>query len=451
MQAKFTYRPIAVDLFCGAGGMSEGIIQAGFDIAFSSDINAQVEVTYKNRHKQLGLVQGVDTFYFRGDIKDLEGAFILDKIKSLPKYQGIENLCIDAVFGGPPCQGFSRNGERKGPDDPRNFLFKEYVRVIGQLQPNYVVMENVEGFTDTILEGFVGLNGTSYHGKDALAPNLLMKELNLIGYEVVTPTKILDASDYGVPQARHRAIFIAYKKGLWAPEYPEPRFRPEQKITVMEAIADLCSMEKNRKSSKYIKESKQGRTPSFITGKPIKAKDTSNTDLSKFTKVVTERFSLFEEGESTAMLRKRIKKEGIDLTGKNALLDLCISSLPFVSRETVIDHFLNEELSDEDINVLLTKKNVRTRLDSTAPSPTVVTIADDFIHPVEPRTFSVRELARLQSFDDSFEFLGKRTTGGPRRRVEVPQYTQVGNAVPPLLAKAIALEILKAIEKNKSN
>ena len=84
-------------------------------------------------------------------------------------------------------------------------------------------------------------------------------------------------------------------------------------------------------------------------------------------------------------------------------------------------------------------------MSSNLPSPTVVTIADDYINPWEDRTFSVRELARCQSFDDSFEFLGKRTTGGIQRRVEVPQYTQVGNAVPPLLAKAIALEIKKVL------
>ena len=94
---------------------------------------------------------------------------------------------------------------------------------------------------------------------------------------------------------------------------------------------------------------------------------------------------------------------------------------------------------------MLTKKNIRQRLDEKQPSATVLTIADDYISPWEPRTFSVREMARCQSFDDSFEFLGKRTTGGLRRRVEVPQYTQVGNAVPPLLAKAVAEEIIKVL------
>ena len=99
----------------------------------------------------------------------------------------------------------------------------------------------------------------------------------------------------------------------------------------------------------------------------------------------------------------------------------------------------------EILSNLLTKKNIRQRFAENQPSATVVTIADDYISPWESRTFSVREMARCQSFDDSFEFMGKRTTGGLRRRVEVPQYTQVGNAVPPLLARAIANEIMKLL------
>lgn len=93
------------------------------------------------------------------------------------------------------------------------------------------------------------------------------------------------------------------------------------------------------------------------------------------------------------------------------------------------------------MDILLSKKNIRTRLNKKDTSRTIVTLPDDYISPFEDRVFSVREMARLQSFDDSFIFLGKRTTGGPRRKLEVPQYTQVGNAVPPLLARAVAKSI----------
>ena len=445
---KRNHKPIAVDLFCGAGGMSEGILQAGFDIAFSSDINKQVEITYRKRHEQLGLIQGRDTFYYRADIKDLTGDFILKTIKDLPKFKDIPDLKVDAIFGGPPCQGFSRNGERKGKDDPRNFLFREYVRVIKELKPDYVVMENVEGFTDTKLEGFVGLTGIEYFGKDSLAPNLLKSELCLAGYDVVEP-RLLMASDYGVPQNRRRAIFIAYKHGLHSPNYPEPLFKEEERVTSIEAVGDLLlEKHKNIKKSQFIKDSNNGRTASFVTGEPIKATKILNQELSNLSDLVIERFSLYGEGQTTAELRKAIIRDGIDLSKYPCLLDYCSFSLK-LSKEETINIFNKKNLEKSLTDILLTKKNVRTRLSSSKPSPTVVTIADDYIHPIENRTFSVRELARFQSFDDSFVFYGKRTTGGMLRRVEIPQYTQVGNAVPPLLARAIALEILKAINLNQ--
>ena len=443
-------KPIAIDLFCGAGGISEGLIQAGFHIVYSSDINEQVKKTYCHRHDQLGLIQGKNTFFEQADIKDLTGNKIKEHILSLKCFHAKNNCHIDAIFGGPPCQGFSRNGKRKGSSDPRNFLFREYVRLIKELGPDYVVMENVEGFTDTRLNGFVGINGRQYFGDDCLAPRLLKSELNDIGY-LVLPLKILNASDFGVPQNRHRAIFIAYRKGLIKPEYPTPSCNESQRVTVMEAISDLLVNRSQTNETQYERQSKMGRTPSLVDGKPISTFCPKNCELSKFTKVVVERFSLYRQNESTSELKKRIKSEGIDLSGKDALLTLLMKTcFPNLSKIEVISRLRNPGLiSEEILDTLLTRKNVRTRLGSDKPSLTVVTIADDYIHPTEERTFSVRELARLQSFDDSFEFLGKRTTGGLRRRVEIPQYTQVGNAVPPLLAKAIALEIKKAILANK--
>lgn len=445
-------RPIAIDLFCGAGGISEGLLQAGFHIVYSSDINEQVEMTYRHRHEQLGLIQGVNTFYQRADIKDLTGKKILEQILCLKCFENVEDVHIDAIFGGPPCQGFSRNGKRKGADDPRNFLFREYVRIISEILPDYVVMENVEGFTDTRLDGFVGLSGKKYSGNNCLAPRLLESELKRIGYSVL-PLRILNASDYGVPQNRHRAIFIAYRKGVVAPKYPEPLVSIENKVSVMNAIGDLLTLRNgNHRHSQFEKESIQGRTPSFVTGKPIQALKSKNNELSKFTDVVSERFSLYKQGESTSELRKRIAQNGIDISDKPSLIKLLLEKdHHFKCSSDVIKALSSPNtITPEILNILLTKKNVRARLEESKPSLTVVTIADDYIHPTENRTFSVRELARLQSFDDSFEFLGKRTTGGLRRRIEVPQYTQVGNAVPPLLAKAVAAEIKKAIESNKT-
>lgn len=436
--------PYAIDLFSGAGGMSEGIIQAGFHILFSSDINEAVMKTYINRHRQLGLNQGINTHFELADIKDLTGDFIRDSIANLEIFKNQEIPHIDAIFGGPPCQGFSRAGKRN-PDDPRNKLFKEYVRVIGEVEPDYVVLENVAGFCDMKLYDFEGLNGNIYD--DMVIPDILKEELDLIGYDILKP-QILNAAHYGVPQRRNRIIIIAYKKGLKAPSYPNPTHDEKSMVSLQDAIGDLIGSNKikqkvNPQLTQYQLDSINGRTPD-INGKPIASKMILNNELSRHTQLIKERFSLFDEGETGSNLRNRIMSEGIDIANKPTLLNHMVNNSKY-GREEIISKFKNADVDENLIDKLLTKKNMRNRLNRNETSATIVTIPDDYISPFENRTLTVRESARLQSFDDSFEFLGKRTTGGKRRRIEVPQYSQVGNAVPPLLAKAIACEILKVI------
>lgn len=433
----------AIDLFCGAGGCSEGLIQAGFHILFSSDISPMVEVTYTNRHKQLGLIQGENTFFQRADIRELTGADIFKAISSLKIFEGKKLPEIDLIIGGPSCQGFSRAG-RRDKSDPRNMLFGEYVRVISQIRPKYIVLENVEGFMDMQFIGYTGLRGKVYPD-GSVTPDILASELREIGYNTLEP-RILNAADYGVPQRRNRVIFIGYRDDVQEPSYPLPTHTPDEYISIKEAISDLIG--NNAKGEKMILSSYQqdsinGRTPN-INGKPIKADEYKNIEQSAMTEVVRERFSLFRQGETGTMLKQRIMTDGIDISKKPALIKLCVDKT-YLSAEQIVDSFKEANVSDRIVNILLTKKNIRQRFDENKPSATVVTIADDYISPWEDRTFSVRELARCQSFDDSFEFLGKRTTGGLKRRVEVPQFTQVGNAVPPLLAKAIALEIKKCL------
>ncbi|HCL4475845.1 DNA (cytosine-5-)-methyltransferase [Clostridium sporogenes] len=506
---------IAIDLFCGAGGMSEGILQAGFHIAFSSDINRDAALTYINRHKQLGLIEGYNTHFELTDIRNLTGKFIKESIENLEIYRNAKDMKIDAIFGGPPCQGFSRSGRRQ-KDDPRNFLFREYIRVINEVKPRYVVMENVEGIMDMTLVDFKGLDGVVY-GENVAVPEILISEFNKIGYNTLEP-RLLDASDYGVPQRRKRAIFIAYQKGEKVPCYPKPTFSPLEKVTVLDAIGDLISdiqirTKINPDKTSYQVESIKGRTLK-IDGTPVEHNgEIYNYEFSSHSKCIVERFSIYNEGEDTQTLRRRIKRDGIYIKNKHHLLDEAINSLKKIAikklrdldekynvyqvREALINNNASMELinscntedenngdesiqrvfgnlyedeikyiinlysynrrklinvlkkgnaPDEVINSILTKKNNRKRINRNEQSPTIVTLPDDYISPFENRIFSVREMARLQSFDDSFKFLGKRTTGGPRRKMEVPQYTQVGNAVPPLLAKSIALEIKKALE-----
>ncbi len=449
-------KPIAIDLFCGAGGMSEGLLQAGFHIVFSSDLNSDVKKTYTNRHEQLGLFDGINTHFEQEDITNLTGEFIYDTISKLEIYREMEPPKIDAVFGGPPCQGFSRAGKRE-KSDPRNRLFKQYIRVISEIKPDYVVMENVEGFLDTKLDDFIGVTGIEYP-KESIVPDILKKEFEIIDYKTLEPMT-LDASEFGVPQRRKRVIFIAYRNdsNLTVPEYPTPiTTKDEDKVSVLDAIGDLIENEEiriatNPDPSEYQLVSRGGRTLT-VTGEVVQYDgQTHNHEKSNHSEVVMERFALYKVGETSAQVTKRLVNEGIDpLLFPNLIRD-CKERLKVDQDDQLsLDLFNWCNLNEEVVDALVTKKNSRMRLHPDYVAPTMVTLPDDFIAPFENRILTVREMARLQSFDDSFVFKGKRTTGGQRRKEEVPQYSQVGNAVPPLLAKAIALEVKKAINQSRT-
>ena len=389
-------KPVVLDIFCGAGGMSEGFIQAGFNVSFASDINKTAELTYVNRHKQLGY----PVKFACMDIREFSQKDFLKKF--------IGNTKIDVVCGGPPCQGFSLAGKRS-KDDPRNLLVKHYIQVISIVRPRYFVMENVEGILSFELDNFEGLNKDIY--KNELVIDILKKEFDNIGYKI--KYKVLTASDYGVPQQRRRVVFLGFKKDeKKIPEFPQ---RNMEKITVKESIGDLEFLNDNEEEKKYkIKEfstyqieSKKGRTPG-ADGKTIESKILTNHKASKHTELTKERFALLKQGETLKELLNRLSKE--------------------------------------DKEKYATRKNICRKIKENDLSPTVVTLPDDLVHYSKNRIMTVRELARLQSFDDSFEFLGKRTTGGKERKKELPQYTQVGNAVPPLLAKAVAEEIMKVLK-----
>lgn len=471
-------KPIAIDLFCGAGGMSEGILQAGFHIVFSSDKSPEASLTYQNRHEQLGLQNDYNTSFHTMDISDLTGDFIKEEINKLTyfKEEGISLEKVDAIFGGPPCQGFSRAGLRK-KDDPRNLLFREYLRVISEIEPNYVVMENVVGILDAKLDEFISVDGEIYP-EDYYVTKILEKEFKKLGYKIKNYNKqkdepidfkklVLNASHFGVPQKRERVIIIAYKENMREPENID-NYKSERVVTIEEALADLIhddsikakALQKLTKEGKiqYIRDSHLGRTRNILTNHVVNFENEEllNTELSKHLPYIVERFSLFREGESAKNVRERMGKEGF---GKlENLKNLIHYSYPSIQKiynyenieqyELDLENLLSMDIEKKEdlLSAMLSKKNIRMRLDRKEPSRTVVTLPDDYISPFEPRSFSVREMARLQSFDDSFIFLGKRTTGGDRRKFEVPQYTQVGNAVPPLLARAVAKSIMDVQE-----
>lgn len=514
--------PYAIDLFCGAGGFSEGILQAGFNILFSSDRSPMVQETYVNRHKQLGIKEGIDTHFELADIKELTSERIFETINKLRYGHIFKPGDVDVIFGGPPCQGFSRLGKRDA-SDPRNMLFHEYLRIIRDICPKYVVMENVTGILDMQMLDFPSVvRDESYLGQ-RLVKEILEEELNELGY-ILLDVQVLNSADFAVPQQRNRVVFLAYRNDVHPIEYPDRNDTPE--VTVKQALDGLYS-DCKRDLSDFANHRIKGETPT-VTGTTISRKHITNMEESKHDIIVSQRFSLYHPGENTRAVMNRLREEGINLRDTcpelfneslfqvnldvnsqvihDTLLNLnlfdkrfntsrwlhfsnrqlaILSSLtnnksefknvlkslanrlntsienatifwekvyPLLNQEYNSDTFHNllvkGEISDKIGEAILTRKSIRTRLNPETVSPTIVTLPDDYIHPYFDRVLTVREMARLQSFDDSFEFLGKRTTGGDKRSQETPQFTQVGNAVPPLLAKAVALKVMEAINSN---
>lgn len=396
----FMKRYQVLDLFSGAGGMAEGFLQAGFDIPFASDRSPQAALNYEYRHREQ---LGYKLDYFCGDVQELA------EEKKLKEFLGREFFNIDVICGGPPCQGFSMAGKRN-PDDLRNQLVRSYINILKQVQPKYFVMENVTGILSA---KFSVYQGQFQNYENELVTKVLLNEFKEIGYENVV-VKTLDASDYGVPQRRKRVIFLGTRDDINIHLlHPEPL--KKNKIPAKDALSDLENIEIGSKEeeyrrdveSEYQSDSRKGRTPNF-KGKKVKSQKLVNHETSKHTSLVIERFNLLSPGED-------FKK-------------------------------IYNNLSEDEQERYKTRKHNCRRMLPNEPSPTVLTLPDDMVHYSKNRILTVRELARLQSFDDSFEFLGKRTTGGVLRKQETPQYTLVGNAVPPLLAKAIALEIKKNLD-----
>lgn len=198
-------RPIGIDLFAGAGGLSLGFEQAGFDIAAAVEIDPVHCATHEYNFP--------NTKTICASVTDIDGT-------DIRRLAHLDDQEIDVVFGGAPCQGFSLIG-RRALDDPRNQLVFHYVRLIRELQPKYFVFENVKGLT---------------LGKHAEFLKELITELKNSGYQITLPYHVLNAADYGVPQDRKRLFLIGARTGLALPRYPIPS---GVRTTVWEAIGDL--------------------------------------------------------------------------------------------------------------------------------------------------------------------------------------------------------------------
>ena len=397
-----------IDLFAGCGGLSLGLKEAGWQGLFAVEKTPDAFETLKHNL----IDRDVVTPFQWPEWLPCEAMTTSELLAEYRDQLSKLNKKVDLIAGGPPCQGFSFAG-RRNPNDPRNRLTEEYIEIVKILEPNYLLLENVKGFNAAF---------TSDDGKKTKVYAQVVKEkLEEIGYSV--SHKMLNASDFGVPQPRARFIMIARKKSLevencpfdimakFVPNYRASKGLDPKKITsVKEAISDL----------------EIGRS------KPIDSEDTPNFKQIKYRPRTLSNYQKLmrlkcEDGYAPNSLRlARHKEETLDRFKK-----------------ILRDFPKGKSLSKSDLLSLGTKKQCFTPLHPKMLSRTITTLPDDLLHYSEPRILTVRENARIQSFPDWFEFKAKYTTGGARRKEECPRYTQVGNAVPPLMAEALGLIIDK--------
>lgn len=354
--------PKVIDLFAGVGGMSLGFEKAGFDIVVANEYDESIARAYRYNHKKTKMIVG--------DITQL------DLKKEFGKYKGK----IDVIIGGPPCQGFSQKGQRKTIHDERNFLFKHYVQVVELIKPKYFVMENVPNLL-TAEKG--------YFRKEIEA--LFAKR----GYSQLS-MGVLNASDFGVPQDRKRAVIIG-KLNEMAPKLPTANGK---KTTIWDAISDLAFL-----------NSGEGE------------------DEQPYLFPIESNYQRLLRGDNVVLYNHKATKHSAIALERLALIPPNAGKeiLPKEHRTKSIYSGTWTRMKKEETSVTIT-----TRFDT--PS------SGKFTHPYLNRAITVREAARIQSFPDDFIFIGNKGS----------QMKQVGNAVPPLLAQAVANVIKKDMEDNEN-
>ena len=390
-----------IDLFAGSGGLSLGLYNAGLHGIFAVEKNKDAFSTLK-----YNLIERRNHFSWPNWL-DMKNWDINELLEVHSKELAALNGSVDLVVGGPPCQGFSMAGKRKN-DDMRNQLMHSYIEFIKLVQPTMLFFENVQGFT---VEFKDQTNKQKYS-------DILVSELHKLGYNL--DYKIITMSEYGVPQNRKRFILFASKNGAYEIFFEE-LFKNKEcflkdrglkiPITISQAINDLKKShgEVDSKDTKAFKNGKYGRA------------------TSAYQKLMRNNIERGALPDSHRFVKH--KSETIDLFKR--LMTASEKSIRITPSMNLVEGL---------------KKRGVTPLKKNSICNTITSIPDDYIHYDEPRIMTVREHARIQSFPDDYEFKGPYTTGGERRKTDVPRYTQVANAVPPLFAEQVGEVILKISE-----
>jgi DNA (cytosine-5)-methyltransferase 1 len=395
-----------IDLFAGCGGLSLGLYNAGWKGLFAIEKNADAFKTLEHN-----LITNKNHFDWPSwlECKNYEIDDVLVQHKDeLLQLRGK----VDMVAGGPPCQGFSSAG-RRNEGDVRNGLIRSYLKFIMYVRPKIIFFENVKGFT---------LKFEKNKSKGKIYSEFVLAILKRLGYEV--DGKMLDFSQFGVPQKRIRFILVGIRNDVaQANRIKSDKFYKMLKANKVDFLQQR-NLPQNPKLghaiSDLLKSNGVKATPDrkgFESGVYSKAGNRYQRYLRKdYNGVVPDSHSFANHSERVAA----------------RLASLIATQKP----NRNIDKATRSELNISKHSIFPLGKN--------SPTPTLTTLPDDYIHYQEPRILTVREYARIQSFPDWYAFKGKYTTGGKLRKLEVPRYTQIGNAIPPLFGEQSGL-ILKEL------
>ena len=406
-------KSLYIDLFAGCGGLSLGLYNSGlWKGLFAIEKNKDAFETLHHN-----LIKNNNHFQWPNwlPVEEHDINFILKNFA--PQLKDLRGK-VDLVAGGPPCQGFSTAGKRQETDE-RNKLIKSYINFIRLVQPKIIFFENVKGFTQKFDKN--KSKGKAY--SEYVLKALRAKTNDFPGYDVCG--QLIDFSEYGIPQKRTRFILVGIRK--------------EESIKKTKAISFFRTLNENKETFLINKgigvttNLQEAISDLLREGKEIQSPDTANFKAGIYGKT---------ESNYQKLLRKGINETMIPDSHRFAK-----HTIPTVEKfEYILNHAeKNKTLSDEIKQLFDLKKRTVIPLSGQTPTATITTLPDDYIHYCEPRIFTVREYARIQSFNDWYEFRGKYTTGGKRRTQEVPRYSQIGNAIPPMFGEQAGIIINKLL------
>ncbi|MCI5137551.1 MAG: DNA cytosine methyltransferase [Candidatus Electrothrix sp. AR1] len=388
-----------IDLFAGCGGLSLGLLNAGWQGLFAVEKNPDAFKTLQHN-----LIHKKDHFAWPKwlPVKN----YSIDHILKGYHNELIQLIkSVDLVAGGPPCQGFSIAGRRK-EDDSRNQLIDSYLEFIEIVKPSCIFFENVKGFTLRFKNNAeLGKNYSEY----------VIKRLQNIGYHV--HGQLLDFSKFGVPQKRTRFILVGIRKTI------------DQSETLPKYFFDLLHSKKHdilsRKCLKISINLEDAISDLLEAHGTTQCPDSKNFRSGLYSIVKTPYQGYLRGGkhEGTVPDSHRLVNHSDKVKAR-------------------FQYAIKNNLGPAEYRAYfkLNKRGTK-KVSKDEPTPTLTTLPDDYIHYQEPRVFTVREFARIQSFPDWFEFKGEYTTGGKARVKQTPRYTQAGNAIPPLFAEIAGITL----------